>query len=361
MRPTMADVAEKVGVSISTVSLVLNEKPGISPELRLQVLKAVEEVGYRLPERAPARLASDPKSITVVHYASPQHEQGIDLSGLFIDFVASIRDYYQDKNINWTLIANYVDGDRNHLGYHLLEVDQLPSDGFIFMGIPHRQSSLLDRVLAEEKPAVVLSRDWPEIPISTVSQDHARHARIALEYLKQLGHRKIAFIAREVDREFDWFAPRLTVYRDTMTGLDAWDESLVAVAKDAGEATKAVLENHPDVTAFFAVHDENAMLVMRTLQAMGYQIPEDFSVIGLDNSVHTPDHLPLLTTVAFPHEEVARLAAELLIKQNHNPELSYGKLFVQSRLIERGSCARPKNIDNKEPHTNGNAHKGQRR
>src|SRR5436309_1289520 len=138
MRPTMADVAVRVGVSISTVSLVLNEKPGISPELRSQVLKAVEEVGYQLPNRSPEKPATEAKSIVVVHYAMPKTDTEVAVSGIFIDFVASIRNFFQDRNVNWTLIANYRDGDQNHLGYHLLDADKLPDDGIILMGIPDR-------------------------------------------------------------------------------------------------------------------------------------------------------------------------------------------------------------------------------
>ncbi len=342
MRPTMSDVAEKAGVSISTVSLVLNEKPGISPDLRTLVLKAVEEVGYRLPARASVKLSPDPKSVTVVHYASPQPDSAGEVSGIFVDFVTSIRDCYQERNVNWTVIANYRDGDHNNLAYHLLESDALLSDGFILMGIASRNSPLLKRIRDENKQVVVLSRNWPDLPISTVSQDHARHASIALDYLVGLGHRKIAFVARDVDREFDWFETRLNCYRELMTSLGEWDESFVSVAENAAEATRAVLARHPETTAFFAIHDENAVVTMATLIQMGYRIPQQMSVIGLDDSARAPQGFPPLTTVGFAHSEIGRLASELLLEQISNPDMAYGKLFVTSRLIERSSCAAPR-------------------
>ncbi len=342
MRPTMADVAQKAGVSISTVSLVLNDKPGISSELRALVAKTVEEVGYRLPARSAVRLSSESKSITVVHYANPQSDTQAQISGVFMDFVASIRDYYQEKNVNWTLIANYRDGDHNNLGYHLLEADQPLPDGLILMGIANRNSSLLRRVLKEARPVVVLSRDWPELPISTVSQDHARHTSIALEYLVSLGHRKIAFVARNVDQEFDWYETRFRCYRDKMKSLKQWDESFVSVADNMDKATQAVLARHPETTAFFAVHDENAVTAMVTLSQMGYRIPQEMSVIGLDHSALSPKGLPALTTVGFAHDQVGRRAAELLLEQIGNPDFAYGKLFVRSQLIERSSCSSPR-------------------
>jgi DNA-binding LacI/PurR family transcriptional regulator len=344
MRQTMAEIAEKVGVSISTVSLVLNDKPGISPDLREVVLKAAREVGYRLPRQNSAKSPFEAKSISVVHYAYPDtNNVSPALSGLFVDFVASIRNYFQDKNVNWTLITSYRDGDLNNLGYHLLDADRLSPDGLLIMGIHDHESSLLQRVMTEDKPVVVLSRDWPDVPISTVSQDHSRHPVIALDHLISMGHRKIAFVARNIDREFDWFGIRLKIYQEKMESLGEWDEGLVVVKENAAQSTRALLEKHPETTAIFAIHDENAVQVLITLNELGYRVPEDISVIGLDNSATPPKGYPSLTTVGFSHEEVGRLAAAFLLKQIDNPELSYGKLFVQSRLIERGSTDLPRN------------------
>jgi DNA-binding LacI/PurR family transcriptional regulator len=341
MRPTMADVGAKVGVSVSTVSLVLNGKPGISQELRDQVMKAVQELGYRLPGRETLKLPPETKSVTLIHYASPQPQVQAGVTGIFVDFVSSIRDYFQDRNVNMTLIANYRDGDRENLGYHLLESDALLTDGFILMGISSQNSPLLQRLIEASKPVVVLSRNWPTLPVSTVSQDHARHANIALDYLASLGHRKIAFVAREVDQEFDWYETRLACYRAKMKSWGKWDESFISVASNAAEATKTVLARHPETTAIFAVHDENAVMVMSTLLEMGYRIPKQISVIGLDNSAQAPKKFPALTTVGFAHNEIGRLAADLLLEQMNNPDVAYGKLFVASRLIERNSCAPP--------------------
>ena len=115
MRPTVADVAERAGVSTSTVSLVLNNKPGISPEVRAAVLQAVNELGYRLPERRSPKPSPETKTITVVHYASQEAGEGSEVSGLFVNCVVSIQDFLQGKNVNWALIANYRDGDGSHL------------------------------------------------------------------------------------------------------------------------------------------------------------------------------------------------------------------------------------------------------
>jgi DNA-binding LacI/PurR family transcriptional regulator len=343
-RPTMADVAEAAGVSVSTVSLVLNDKPGISAEVRTVVLKAVDELGYRVRRRYPQRVTPEVKTVAVVHYASPEAAYRFEVSGLFVDFVASIQDYFQyQKNVNWALIPDYREGDEGNLGFQLLKDEAVIPDGLILIGIITPQCSLLQRTMGDGIPVVVLSRYWPDLPVSTVSQDHCEQARTALDYLVQLGHRKIAFVAREIDQVYDWFSVRLACYREMMTELSGGvDEELIAVAANGAEAVKALMPRRSDVTAIFAVHDENAVEAMRGLREMGLRVPQDVSIMGLDDSAASPEGYPGLTTVGFSHAKVGQLAAEILLKQIEDEDLCYSKVLVRSRLIERGSCSKPR-------------------
>jgi LacI family transcriptional regulator len=343
----MADVAEKAGVSTSTVSLVLNDKPGISPEVRAAVMKVVNDLGYRARERrsSPNSLSeTKSKTISVVHFASPEADYGFDLSNVFVDFVAGIQEYLQKKNANWVLIPNYHDWKEDNLGFRLFQDGKFSaSDGLILLGLFDTDCSLLQNAIKDKIPVVVLSRYWPELPISTVSQEHRQHARLALDHLIQLGHRKIAFLARDVDRHFDWFDLRLTCYQEAMNQLgEPVDQDLITVETDGAKAAKLLMARRPDVTAIFAVHDENAIQAMRGLCEIGLKVPQDVSVIGLDNANKPPEDYPALTTVAFPHHKVGQLATELLLRQIEDEELFYGQLFVRSHLIERDSCGQPR-------------------
>jgi DNA-binding LacI/PurR family transcriptional regulator len=340
MRPTMSDVAEKAGVSTSTVSLVLNDKPGISAEVRAAVLKAADELGYRVRRRFPHRVTAEMKTVAVVHYASPETAYQFEVSGLFVDFVASIQEYFQhEKNVNWALIPNYREGDAGNLGFQLLKDETVLSDGLILIGIMTPQCSLLQRAMKDDIPVVVLCRHWPDLPVSTVGQDHRQQARTALDYLVQLGHRKIAFVAREIDQAYDWFSVRLACYKEIMTELgEGVDEELIAVAANGAQAAKALMTRRSDVTAIFAIHDENAVEAMRGLREMGLLVPQDVSIVGLDDSKASPEGYPGLTTVGFSHAKVGQLAAEFLLRQIEDDDLHYSKVFVQSHLIERDSC-----------------------
>ncbi len=342
MRPTMADVADLAGVSISTVSLVLNEKPGISSEVRAAVRQAVEELGYKGRSRRTEQDSTLPKNIAVIHYANPDTSYLFERSQLFIDYVGALQEYFQNQNVNWTLISDFREGDPANLGFQLLN-GNASDDGFILMGIPSPNSPFLQALIHGNKPVVILSRYWPDLPVTTVGQDHKQQARIALDHLVQLGHRRIAFLARDIDRGFDWFEARLRCYQETMSKLGtAVDDTLIAVDKTGAQAATALMERRPDVTAIFAIHDENAVSAIQGLQAAGYQVPHDVSVIGLDDSAQLPQEELGITTVTFPHRKAAQLAAELLLRELEDDTVLYSKIFIRSCLIERESCTVPR-------------------
>jgi DNA-binding LacI/PurR family transcriptional regulator len=347
MRTTMADVAQRAGTSVSTVSLVLNDRPGVSAEVRAAVLAAAEELGYRLPQRRAPGRAAQRRTITVVHFADPVPSYRGEVGYLFTKYLDGIRDYCQPQNINWAFIANYGEGDDRPLGYHLLADKALPRDGLILIGLSRSQDSWLLRRIAEENiPTVVLSRNWPDLPISTVSQDHFEQARIALDYLIELGHKKIAFLAGERDRHYDWFEWRLACYRQAMAELNGeLEEELIVVAADGCEAAKQLMSRRSDVTAIWAIYDDRAIEVMCGLSELGLGVPDDVSVIGLDDTCTSPDGCPGLTTVGFSGKKLGSLAAELLMKQIEDDQFRYGHIVVGSYLVERDSCARPRCLD----------------
>jgi DNA-binding LacI/PurR family transcriptional regulator len=345
-RPTMADVANRAGVSTSTVSLVLNDKPGISPEVRASVMQAVDDLGYRVRERKSTPVASPierNKTISVVHFASPEEGYGFEASRLFLDFVASIQDYFQSENVNWALIPNYREGDNNNLGFQLMQNDNILSDGLILIGILNQNNLLLQNALANDIPVVVASRNWPNLPVSTVSQDHWQATEIALEHLILLGHKKIAFLGRDVDRNYDWFQTRLDCYCKVMENLgEPVLEDLIITGVSGAEAVKTLIQHRPDVTAIFAIHDENAVSAMQGLTDLGLKIPQDVSIIGLDDSATPAAKQPGLTTVSFQHSKVGQLAAKLLLEQIDSDNNFYSKVFLRCHLIERESCAPPR-------------------
>lgn len=334
----MEDVARKAGVSKSTVSFVLNEKPGVSPETVDAVLRAARDLGYQLPSNRPVRQPQDQqKNFTVVHQIGRDEEESI--YGLFAEYLHGIRAYAQQANINITVISGYRKGDLERLEDQILEDEKVPLDGLIHMGTGvNRQSSLIHKAIGLDIPQVVLSRNWPELKISTVSQDHARQSQIALDYLVQQGHQKIAFIANQRDTEFEWFDIRLDCYQTLMKKLNPeTPEGWVILGDNGADSAAELISKYPEITAVFAIHDGRAIEVIKGLMDAGLNVPDDISVIGVNGSEDPPAGYPELTTVAVPHFEIGFIAAELLVKQIENSHLEHAKLTVRSSLIIRES------------------------
>ncbi len=336
----MDDIAKRADVSKSTVSLVLNQKPGVSTNLADVVRQAAEELGYRHPRQRGRRAASS-RCVAVVHAQSASKtDSSIEPTDLYLDYLTGIRTFAQTNDLNLSLIANYSEDDRQKLAFRLLHNDIRNFDGLIVMGGDAYQNSQLIRQIIEEKiPAVALSRYWPDLAISTVGPDYRQQVHLALDHLIALGHKQIAFVNSEDDQRFGWHLWRLNHYRETMRELHGHvDEELIAVGASGAEAVVSLLQRRPDVTAIFAINDERAVEALAGLQQLGLSAPQDISVIGQDNVVELMGDEPILTTVGFPHVDVGYLAGELLIQQMQSSVLSYSNLWVQCQLVERTSC-----------------------
>ena len=344
MSISMEAVAQQAGVSKSTVSLVLNNRPGTSAEMRQRVLEAAAAVGYKLPaQRTPQSpdTATNPPVIALVHCVGDKPDIDPGLTHLYLSYRNGIQRFTQGRDISVMLMTSYRDGDANSLSYQLLAQQQAMLDGLILMGPGlRRDSHLIRRVLDEQIPTVILGRSWPDLPISCVSQDHAEQAELILNHLIELGHQKIGFVARDVDRSYDWFYWRATAYRKLMAQrFQIDDDRYVAIGDNLDAAVMQLLSEKPEVTALFALNDHIAYQAMRAAINIGRKIPSDLSIASIDGVIKPSDGLPKLTTVAFPHEEVGYLAAELIIKQLENKHLRTAQLTVRSNLVAGGSCA----------------------
>lgn len=345
MAPTLEDIARRADVAKSTVSLVLNNKPGVSPALKELVLQAAADLGYHQPKPRQPRRSSANRTIAVVYAQSNQKpEDHPEPTDLYLNYLNGIRAFAQAGSLNLTVIADYHEEDTRQLAFHLLHNSTPAFDGFILIGGSARQNQqLLHQIMENSIPAVALSRSWPELPVSTVGPDYRQQVRIALAHLSELGHREIAFLASENDRRFDWYTWRLAAYQQWMGELNgAIDHGLIATGYNGADAVVELLKRRPDVTAIFAINDERALEALAGLQTLGLRIPQDISIIGQDNVVERMDSPPILTTVGFPHAEVGYLAAELLLNNIQNDAISHCNLWVQCCLVERASCARPR-------------------
>jgi LacI family transcriptional regulator len=337
-RPVLIkDVAAKAGVSMTTVSHVLNDVPGkrISDETREQVRAAASELGYqpnglarnfRLQRSHTLALVSD-------EIATTPHAGRIILGA---HEAASKR--------GWLLMLVNTGGDPECEAREIDALMQRRVDGFLYATMYHQDVTLPAALV--DVPTVLLDAKTADPSVSWVVPDEVAGGRTATEHLLSHGHRRIGFLNNVDD---------IPATRGRLEGfLGALADAGVEVRQDwirtgssdtqgGMDAGRAILESDDRPTALFCFTDRMAMGVYHLATELGLRIPEDLSIVGFDNQELIADGLrPGLTTVALPHYEMGAFAVERLIDLIEQPKKGEP---VQARLacplVERASVSRP--------------------
>ena len=331
-RATIRGVATAAGVSIATVSRVLNGRPDVAPETREIVLRAVREQGFTTNRNARALSGGRTGLIGVTLPLVEAAYFGVILSG------ASEALYEQDMRIVLCPTLHQHDREVNLL-------DRLmrgTTDGAVLM-LPEESSAEL-KALQRDFPFVVVDpRIALDEGIPVVSAAHAAGARAATEHLLALGHRRIGVITGPRD----WIActERMNGYHGALAAAGVLpDPALVAVSDfrngPVTAAAAAALFDLPDPpTAIFAFNDNVAVGVMLAARARGLRVPEDLSVVGFDDSEQAEIVLPALTTVRQPLAEMGRMAVSLLLRLLENQRVDALRIQLATKLVVRESTA----------------------
>ena len=311
-RLTIRDVAKKSGLSVSTVSLVLNEKSSVAKETREKVKKVIAELNYH-PQRSARGLASKSSGnigfiLTDDHFnaAEPFYTRVF----LGTEFEARKHNYY----ILLTTVAPTIRGTKE-MPRFLLEHNV---DGVIIAG--KIGTPWIDYVRERNLPIVLVDYEIPRHRLSTVTMDNRGGARLVVEHLLELGHTKIGFIGG--DLKHPSITERYHSYCDTLRshGIEidsSWkslDEPDTGV-EDGYRAAKQLLctaEKRP--TAVFAANDALALGCMKYCKEVGLSIPESVAIVGFDNIEAGLLVEPRLTTVNVHREEMGAIAVRRLVE-----------------------------------------------
>jgi LacI family transcriptional regulator, repressor for deo operon, udp, cdd, tsx, nupC, and nupG len=298
-------VAELAGVSVATVSRVLNNSKPVNESTRLRVEAAVDKLGYRANPfgRSLARAKSHLLLVLVPDFSNPFYAQ--ILRG--VENTARQRGYK-------VLVADdtpVLNGTGMDLSYFQLV------DGVISLIHVDERPDLLSELAA--RPWVACSEFSPRDAVPHVSIDHRQAAADAVQYLLNRGHRRIGLIAAEAS--YLWAQQRREGYELALrrAGLEI-DPGLIRTASDTdyesgGQAAGNLLALTEVPTAVFAMSDTLAIGAIKAIRRAGRRVPEDIAVIGFDNLPLAAVFEPALTTVAQPMRELGEAAAELLLDQ----------------------------------------------
>jgi len=309
------DIAKLSGVSIATVSRVLNNKPGVSIEARNSVMSVVEKNNF-IPNQLAKSLAN--KKSYVVGIVMP------GINHYFSHRVDAINKVLKEEGYSLMITANYKDYnsiDDDIWNFNLLIEKRV--DGIIYFPthVSEKHIELLHRI--EKKiPIVVTDSEIDGIGISSVIQDSYTSTLELMNYLIKGGHHTIGFINGLSYDKVN--LGRFNAYRDSLEASDIFfDEKLVVYGHYSLESgyssMKKLLEQQLDkddkITAVFAANDSMAMGAINYLHEIGLRVPEDISVVGYDGIEFGQFFIPSLTTIRYNQYLMGQKAAEVLIDQ----------------------------------------------
>lgn len=326
---TIKDVAEKAGVSLATVSRVLNGHPSVRPETRRIVMEWIEKLGYQ--PNFVARGLSTKKShligVIIREIANP----------FFAEIVQAIEEVAAQNGYSILLCNTNGNLQRERNSINVLLSRQ--AEGLLLVPASEKEAYLKSLLARGANVAVVtLPSEW----FDWVAVNHREGGRIVAKHLIGLGHTDFAFIGKEEDEKFQGFREELE-----KAGLRFKHENLLK-AKGYGELTsheaykrlKEYLErySYPRFSAIFAYNDLAAFGAMQALEEVGIKVGRDIALVGFDNTFLSRAMKPSLTSVAQPTSEIGRIGVELLLKrirgsfEDHPTGIS-----LQPRLVVRES------------------------
>ncbi len=331
-RATIRDIADLAGVSIATVSRVLNDRPDVAPETRETVLQVVREHGFSTNRGARGLSSGRTGIVGLTLPLVADAYFGPILSG------ASEALYEQDMRI--MLCPTLGEKDRE---VSLLErLMRGTTDGAILM-LPEESSAELLHLQAQGFPFVVVDpREQPPEGVPCVSAMHAAGAKVATEHLLALGHRRIGAIAGAEG----WYATeeRLHGFRAALASAGILLEpELVRYSNwqsPSGEQAAEQLLSLPEPpTAIFGFNDNVAVGAISAARKRGLSVPEDLSIVGFDDTTTATIVTPNLTTVRQPLAELGRMGVSLLTRLLEGQRLDALRIELSTVLVVRDSTA----------------------
>lgn len=331
---TIYDVATAAGVSISTVSHVLNGTRRVAKQTEERVLQAVKELNYRPNSLARALVRQETKTIALV---VPDN-----VNPFFAELARSIENY--GFAAGYSVILCNTDNNLDREADYLEMLISKRVDGVIVMTGDRGQAHW--PLLQEARVAAVVF-DCEDDPLDSVLLDNYGGALRAVQHLLDLGHRRIACIAGPSRSEDHSSGRRVLAYRDALKAANLCIDPALIVQGDwtyqsGSMATDALMELDNPPTAIFACNDNMAIGALAALHARKIAIPQEISVVGFDGITLSAYTQPPLTNVTTSLVEVGEQLCQLLLDRiNGQLHDLTQRITVGNQLIVRGSTAPP--------------------
>ena len=336
-RCTIKEVAARSGVSVATVSNVLQNKSHLySPQTAERVWQAVRELGYRPSSVARSLIRRRTDTIGVIL----EERQELVLDPYVMSVLEGILEYTVPRNYPIKIVSMMY---QQRPDSFLAHVDDGSVDGVTLVA-PRTHSAALQWAAKADIPAVVAGSTLPGTPLPCVDVDDITAFGQVVRWLVELGHRRIGHIAGP---QTHWSAKRrLQGYLQTMQDMGIspepnWIVEGQYTPPSGKEAMERLLEVSPPLTAVVSGNDWMAMGAMEAIHQRGLRIPDDISVVGFDDIESAQWVMPPLTTFRQPMRQIGAKAAELVVKQIETGKRIRDVVLFSADLVVRQSVAPP--------------------
>jgi LacI family transcriptional regulator len=332
---SVKDVAALAGVSLGTVSNVLNNPDRVSITTRTRVLLAMTDLGFVRNESARQLRAGHSRVIAYIMLDGG--------NPFFTDVARGVEDIAEGSDLSLFMCDSHQDLEREHS--YLVRLEQQRVQGVLVTPVDPSDPAL-DALRRRGTPVVLVDRKGSDTSHCSVAVDDLLGGRFAAEHLVDLGHKKIAFVGGP---------ERIGQVRDRLKGVQAAldsaglsPSSLVVVPTDAltveegrsAGARIAGMAPRARPTAAICANDMVALGLLQRCVELGVAVPKDLAIIGYDDIEFAAAAAVPLTSVRQPRRELGRAAARLLLDESTNPDHKHQQIIFTPELVVRTSTRR---------------------
>ncbi|MCR2807693.1 LacI family DNA-binding transcriptional regulator [Paenibacillus soyae] len=327
MKATIYDIAKEAGVSIATVSHVINGKGKISKERREEIRGIMARMGYK-----PSMIAS---ALT----SKKTYALGLLVPDISNPFFAEIARAVEDEGQRhgYSVFICSTDNQDEKVERYAALLQQKKVDGVI-IGTGMKDPSALEPLLHDNVPIALLARELPSVNVPTVIVDDYAGGAAAAEHLIALGHRRLAVLAEQ--ESISSSRERVRGFRQAAEAAGVTlDPALVRSSgmKDSKDRALELLQGENRPTAVFCCNDMLAIGALRAAKQAGLCIPQDCSIVGFDDTVLAS--VTDLTTIAQPIERLGQTAVQLLLRHIGQPGERSERIVLPPVLVMRQSSS----------------------
>jgi DNA-binding LacI/PurR family transcriptional regulator len=332
-KTTIIDIAAASGVSVATVSRILNDKPDVAEATRARVLRVMDEIGFA-PQSAWRQIRSGRTGLIAVHRPEDFNPPAYRL---VLAAALGVEDAGYSINI---ITRSLTEGE-------LLAIFRSrQADGIILLEIQTndpRPEALRDHGY----PFVMIGHRTDNTGLSFADIDIEHGISLAMEHLVGLGHRRIGFLTVDpvVEHKVYGFAAwALRSYEEACAraGLQSFTMTAGPTIDAMSTAAARLLDDHPGLTAMIAPQQQSAIGVLKVCYTRGMIVPRDMSLVAVLSDPMSELATPPLTSINFPAEELGRIAAQILVDQLDNGKTDPRQVFLRPELTVRGTTSKPR-------------------